>query len=86
MYKLKRFLKRKENIMTKERLKKQYNVDADKVIFKECENYGYKWETTRNSKYGYYINRKDDNYQVIDANTNSVVQFRHDLSDLEDIK
>lgn len=69
--------------MDKARLKKQFNVDADKVSFKECENHGYKWETTRNNKNGYYINRKDDNYQVIDANTNSVVQFRHDLSDLE---
>lgn len=70
--------------MNKENLKIQYNVDADKVKWRECENRGYKWETSDISTKGYYINKEGNDYTVVDAKTNSVCKSVHDLSALEE--
>lgn len=70
--------------MNKERLKTNYNVDADKVDWQESENRGYKWKTSPTNKRGFYINEEYGNYTVVDGKTNSVCRFTHDLSDLEE--
>lgn len=69
--------------MNKEKLKMEYNVDADKVSWKERENRGYKWKTSDISKNGYYINKEGNDFTVVDAKTNSVCHSTHDLSELE---
>lgn len=71
--------------MTKERLKKDYNVDADKIKWNTCNTQGYKWEQSDTNKSDFYINKENDNYIVVDEKTNCVAQWRHDLSDLETI-
>lgn len=67
--------------MTKGRLKIQFNVDADKINWQESWNKAYFVSET--NKNGYYIIRQTDDYKVICEETNSVCQWRHDLSDLE---
>ena len=67
--------------MNKENLKIQYNVDADKVKWRERENRGYKWETSDISLQLYY--KEGNDYTVVDAKTNSVCKRVHDLSVLE---
>lgn len=69
--------------MTKERLKRDYNVDADKIKWHTRDTQGYKWEQSDSNKNGFYINKENDNYIVVDEKTNCVAQWRHDLSDLE---
>lgn len=71
--------------MTKERLKRDYNVDADKIKWHTRDTQGYKWEQSDSNKNGFYINKENDNYIVVDEKTNCVAQWRHDLSDLETI-
>lgn len=72
--------------MNKEELKRQYSVNADKIAWKECENGGYKWKTSKVNKDGFYINEeKGGKYTVVDSKTNSRTRFRHNLADLEEL-
>lgn len=71
--------------MNKQKLKTNFGVDVEKIKWQEFENGGYKWQMSATNKGGYYINKKGDDYTVVDAKTNSVCSFTHDLSDLEEV-
>jgi len=70
--------------MNKERLKTNFNVDANKIKWQQCENGGYKWETSRSEK-GYYINKEGNNYTVVEEKSNTAINFTRDLSGLEEL-
>lgn len=71
--------------MNKQKLKTNFGVDAEKIKWQAFENGGYKWQTSATNKNGYYINNENGDYTVVDAKTNSVCRFTHDLSDLEEV-
>lgn len=70
--------------MNKENLKKNFGVNAEKIKWQEFENGGYKWQASAINRNGYYINKENGDYTVVDSKTNSVCGFTHDLSDLEE--
>lgn len=70
--------------MNKERLKTNFNVDANKIKWQQCENGGCKWETSRSEK-GYYINKEGNNYTVVEEKSNIAINFTRDLSGLEEL-
>lgn len=69
--------------MTKERLKKDFNVDADKVVFKS--NGRFEYSKDANTVDEHYIIKQGDNYTVVCGKTNTVAQWRKDLKELEEV-